>query len=349
MIENARHSIDGLLEGKRLSVADFLCIVNDATAEDVAYARQCANQLRQAQFGNRIYIRGLIEFTNYCRCDCLYCGIRRSNTTVHRYRLTQEQILECQRQGYSAGFRTIVLQGGEDTYFDDDRMCAIVAALKSQHPDCAVTLSLGERSRESYRRLKEAGADRYLLRHETADNEHFSRLHPASQTLKTRLECLAFLKELGYQVGCGMMIGSPYQTPECLAQDLYLIQEFRPQMVGLGPFIPHHATPFANMESGTVPDTLKMLALVRLILPKVLLPATTALATLHPEGRLQGILSGANVVMPNLSPIGQRNNYALYDNKANSGIEAAEGLALLSRELEKIGCCISKERGDAPK
>ena len=349
MHKTARHLIDELLEGKRLSAADFLCLITEASEEDVAYARQCANKLRLAQFGNRIFIRGLVEFTNFCKCDCLYCGIRRSNTSVQRYRLDIMQILECQEQGYQAGFRTLVLQGGEDTFFDDDKMCAIVAALKTQHPDCAVSLSLGERSRESYARLRQAGADRYLLRHETADAVHFAKLHPANQRLETRLQCLAYLKELGFQVGCGMMIGSPYQTPQCLAQDLFFIQDFRPHMVGLGPFIPHHATPFAAMPAGSIQETLKMLALVRLMLPKVLLPATTALATLHPEGRLMGIQSGANVVMPNLSPPSQRNKYSLYDNKANTGLEAAEGLAQLSKELAKIDCCISIDRGDAPK
>ena len=348
MHRSARNLIDALLEGKRLSAADFLCLVKEAMPDDVEYARQSANRLRMAQFGKAVYIRGLVEFTNFCRCDCLYCGIRRSNTSVRRYRLTKEQILECQEHGYQAGFRTLVLQGGEDSHFNDDRMCDIVSSLKAQHPDCAITLSLGERSRESYSRLRQAGADRYLLRHETADSAHFARLHPSDQRLETRMECLTSLKELGFQVGCGMMIGSPYQTPECLAQDLFFMQEFRPHMVGLGPFIPHHATPFAAMKAGSVEETLKMLAYVRLTLPKVLLPATTALATLHPEGRIQGILSGANVVMPNLSPVSLRNDYSLYDNKANTGLEAVEGLALLSRELSKIGCCISIDRGDAP-
>ena len=344
----ARQFIDALRDGARLSEADFLRILSEADSSDWEYARNCANQLRLERFGNVIYIRGLVEFTNFCRCDCLYCGIRRSNAAARRYRLDEAQILDCLERGYSAGFRTIVLQGGEDTYFTDDRMCAIVSAIKTRHPDIAVTLSIGERSRESYRRLKEAGADRYLLRHETASPAHFAKLHPEGQRLSTRLECLEWLKELGYQVGCGMMIGSPCQTPECLAADLHFIQEFRPHMVGLGPFIPHHSTPFAKMPAGTVDGTLNMLALVRVILPDVLLPATTALATLKPEGRLLGIRAGANVVMPNLSPIGIRDDYSLYDNKANTGLEAAEGLERLSDELSKIGCRISIDRGDAP-
>ncbi len=338
-------SLDG---GRRLDAAEFAQIITDCGADDLAFAMNCANAKRKAQFGDEIYLRGLVEFTNYCRNDCLYCGIRRSNQQVERYRLTTEQIMDCLEQGYSAGLRTLVLQGGEDAYFNDERMCALVSEIKSRHPDIAVTLSIGERSRESYRLLREAGADRYLLRHETASEWHYAKLHPSSQTLANRMECLKTLKELGYQVGCGMMVGSPFQTAECLAQDLAFIQEFRPQMVGIGPFIPHNATPFANERSGSVEQTLLMLSLVRLIHPKVLLPSTTALATLHPDGRCRGILAGANVVMPNLSPLNVRDNYTLYDNKANTGLEAVEGLAALERELATIGCRISKARGDAP-
>lgn len=345
---SAPQLIDSLKAGKRLSAKEFECFLSNLLPEDNTPIHDFANQLRIKQFGNKIFIRGLVEFTNYCKNDCLYCGIRRSNTSAVRYRLTTDQILDCMEQGYAAGFRTLVLQGGEDSFFTDDRMCAIVSAVKERHPDIAVTLSLGERSRESYRRLREAGADRYLLRHETATPWHYAKLHPATQILETRLECLGYLKELGYQVGCGMMVGSPFQTLECLARDLEFIQDFRPQMVGLGPFIPHQATPFANEPSGTVEMTLLMLSLVRMILPKVLLPATTALATLLPQGRLRGILSGANVVMPNLSPLDVRNHYTLYDHKANTGLEAVEGLKALNNELASIGCNISIERGDAP-
>ena len=344
-----RDLIASLDEGKQLDAREFARIIKDCGADDLAFAMECANAKRKAQFGDEIYLRGLVEFTNYCRNDCLYCGIRRSNQQVKRYRLTTEQIMECLEQGYSAGLRTLVLQGGEDAYFNDERICAIVSKIKSRHPDIAVTLSIGERTRESYRLLREAGADRYLLRHETASEWHYAKLHPLSQTLANRLECLRTLKALGYQVGCGMMVGSPFQTAECLAQDLAFIQEFRPQMVGIGPFIPHKATPFANEKAGTVEQTLLMLSLVRLIHPKVLLPSTTALATLHPEGRRRGILAGANVVMPNLSPLSVRDNYTLYDNKANTGLEAVEGLAALERELATIGCRISKSRGDAPR
>ena len=348
MGERARELIQALAGGKRLPAEDYLLVLKEADAQDREFAAECANRVRIAWFGEGIFIRGLVEFTNYCKNDCLYCGIRRSNQETCRYRLTLEQILECLEQGYAAGFRTLVLQGGEDGFFTDDRMCEIVSSIKLRHPDVAVTLSLGERSYDSYRRLREAGADRYLLRHETAVEWHYAKLHPPVQQLATRLECLRNLKALGYQVGCGMMVGSPYQTAECLAADLSFIQEFRPQMVGLGPFIPHHATPFAQEPSGSVETTLLLLSLVRLTLPNVLLPATTALATLHLKGRLKGILAGANVVMPNLSPVSTRDHYSLYDNKANSGTEAAEGLVTLSRELETIHCHIVIGRGDAP-
>ena len=347
MNETARQLITALEAGNHLQEKDFLQIMTHAGAEDAEYAKSCANALRIANFGQVIFLRGLVELSNFCKNDCLYCGIRRSNTNVVRYRLTKEQILDCLEQGYAAGLRTLVLQGGEDAWFTDERMCDIVTAVKERRPDIAITLSLGERSKESYRRLKEAGADRYLLRHETATEWHYAKLHPSFQKLSVRMQCLEWLKELGYQVGCGMMIGSPYQMTECLAADLAFIQDFRPQMVGLGPFIPHHATPFANEPAGSVETTLFMLALVRLTLPKVLLPSTTALATLHPQGRLRGILAGANVIMPNLSPVDLRDNYTLYDHKANTGLEAVEGVAMLDKELSSIGCHVVVDRGDA--
>lgn len=348
MADAPRDLIGRLASGNSLTPSEYERILTEADALCREEAMALANEMRKKHFGQGIFIRGLVEFTSYCKNDCLYCGLRRSNAKAVRYRLSQEQILDCMQQGYEAGFRTLVLQGGEDAYFIDERMCAIVAAIKERHPDMAVTLSLGERSWESYRRLREAGADRYLLRHETATEWHYAKLHPAEQRLSTRLECLRHLKELGFQVGCGMMVGSPYQTPACLAADLAFIQEFRPQMVGLGPFIPHNATPFANQPAGSVETTLLLLALVRLIHPKVLLPATTALATLHPRGRLLGIQAGANVIMPNLSPVSIRPHYSLYDNKANTGAEAAEGLALLSSQLKEINCHITINRGDAP-
>lgn len=305
-----------------------------------------AQQAAQKSFGRQIFVRGLIEFTNYCKNDCYYCGIRRSNKNAARYRLTQEEILECCRAGYGLGFRTFVLQGGEDYFYSDEDIAAIVRAIKAQHPDCAVTLSIGERSRETYALWKQAGADRYLLRHETADCAHYAKLHPAELSPQNRQNCLYTLKELGYQAGAGFMVGSPYQTPENLADDLMFLQKLRPQMIGIGPFIPHHDTPFKNEPAGSVELTLVLLAVLRLLFPHVLLPATTALGTLAPGGRLLGIKAGANVIMPNLSPQNVRGKYLLYDNKLHTGAEAAEALNELQREVASIGYRIVSARGD---
>ena len=307
-----------------------------------ALAQRAARQ----SFGHNIFVRGLIEFTNYCKNDCYYCGIRRSNKNAARYRLTRDEILECCRAGYALGFRTFVLQGGEDYTYSDEDIAAIVRAIKQQHPDCAVTLSIGERSRETYKLWKEAGADRYLLRHETADFNHYAMLHPAELSAESRQSCLYTLKELGYQAGAGFMVGSPYQTAENLADDLMFLQKLRPQMIGIGPFIPHHDTPFKDEPAGSVELTLMLLAILRLLFPHVLLPATTALGTLCPGGRVLGIKAGANVIMPNLSPQNVRGKYLLYDNKLHSGAEAAEALELLKQEVAGIGYKIVAARGD---
>lgn len=305
-----------------------------------------AQKTAQKSFGRQIFVRGLIEFTNYCKNDCYYCGIRRSNKNAARYRLTQEEILECCHAGYGLGFRTFVLQGGEDYFYSDDDIAAIVRAIKAQHPDCAVTLSIGERSRETYALWKQAGADRYLLRHETADCAHYAKLHPAELSAANRQQCLYTLKELGYQAGAGFMVGSPYQTAENLADDLMFLQKLRPQMIGIGPFIPHHDTPFKDEPAGSVELTLVLLSVLRLLFPHVLLPATTALGTLAPGGRLLGIKAGANVIMPNLSPQNVRGKYLLYDNKLHTGAEAAEALNELQREVASIGYRIVSARGD---
>lgn len=297
-------------------------------------------------FDHNIYIRGLIEFTNYCKNDCYYCGIRCSNQNARRYRLTKEQILSCCHSGYQLGFRTFVLQGGEDPFFTDTVMVEIITAIKKAHPDCAITLSIGERSYASYKAMYDAGADRYLLRHETANAEHYARLHPANLSLKNRLECLTMLKEIGYQVGTGFMVGSPYQTIDNLIEDLLFIRDFKPQMIGIGPFIPHHDTPFHDKIAGTMEQTLRLIAILRLMLPKALIPSTTALGTIAPDGREQGILAGANVVMPNLSPVEVRKDYLLYDNKICTGEEAAECNFCLQSRLQSIGYKIVIDRGD---
>lgn len=304
-------------------------------------------RVRQEIYGRDVYVRGLIEISNICKNDCYYCGIRRSNLNCDRYRLTPEEILACADEGYALGFRTFVMQGGEDGYFTDERMSEIIRSLKRRHPDCAVTLSLGERSRESYQRLYDAGADRYLLRHETANPEHYAALHPPEMSYEHRMNCLRELRGIGYQVGCGFMVGSPGQTPAHLANDLKFIEEFRPEMCGIGPFIPHKDTPFRDEPAGTLELTCFLLSVIRLIHPKVLLPSTTALGTIHPLGRERGILSGANVVMPNLSPVSVRKKYELYDNKICTGDESAQCRTCLESRMRSIGYQVVTARGDA--
>lgn len=297
-------------------------------------------------FGNRIYIRGLIEISNICRQNCRYCGIRAGNARAERYRLSPGQILECCRHGYGLGFRTFVLQGGEDSWFTDERLADILRTIKKNWPDCAVTLSVGERSAESYHLLKEAGADRFLLRHETADPVHYAKLHPAAQSWRNRMNCLKELKACGYQTGAGFMVGSPWQTTDCLVKDLRFLHEFQPEMVGIGPFIPHAQTPFARFPSGSVERTLVLVAMVRLLLPAAMLPATTALGTAAGDGRERGILAGANVLMPNLSPREARARYRLYDNKLSEGAECADNVRELGARIRAIGYDIVVDRGD---
>lgn len=306
-----------------------------------------ATALRQKYYGNKIYTRGLIEFTNYCKNNCYYCGIRRDNRNVKRYRLTKEEILSCCENGYELGYRTFVLQGGEDPYYGDEKMAEIIREIRKGYPDCAITLSIGEKSYESYKLLREAGADRYLLRHETANEQHYKTLHPLNMSLAVRKQCLYDLKSLGYQVGAGFMVGSPGQKLEHLAEDLEFLEELQPHMVGIGPFIPHHDTQFAAEPAGSVDMTIFLLSVIRILLPKVLLPATTALGTVDPRGREKGILAGANVVMPNLSPVLHRKQYELYDNKICTGEESAECRQCLARRVESVGCCLVSERGDA--
>ncbi len=327
----------------------FAHLIETRTSELAKSLAEEAVQVRQEIYGKAVYVRGLIEVSNICKNDCLYCGIRASNKNCQRYRLTPEEILECAGEGYRLGFRTFVLQGGEDAYYTDELLVSLLTKLKEKYPDCAITLSLGERSRESYKTLKEAGADRYLLRHETADKPHYETLHPSSMSFDNRMECLRNLQELGYQVGCGFMVGSPGQTPQTLAKDLLFIRDFKPDMCGIGPFVPHADTVFAREPSGTVELTCFLLSIIRLLHPPVLLPATTALGTIHPEGRELGILSGANVVMPNLSPENVRGKYELYDNKLNTGAEAAQGLKSLRERMAAIGYEVVTDRGDVKK
>lgn len=371
--ERCLRLIARLARGERLTEEEFFAVLSVRSRKTASLLFRTARRVREQFYGKRVFIRGLIEFTNYCRNDCYYCGIRRSNREADRYRLTQEEILSCCEEGFRLGFRTFVLQGGEDGgygrekeagreaardrgketgretaafYKSDLALAETVRAIKSRFPGCAVTLSAGERPREIYELWFDAGADRYLLRHETADEEHYRRLHPSRMSGSYRKECLKDLKEIGFQTGAGMMIGSPGQTERLLARDLIFLRELKPEMVGIGPFIPHHATPFAGERPGSLKLTLYVLGLVRLLLPKVLLPATTALGTIVPGGRELGLLCGANVVMPNLSPASVREKYLLYDNKLSTGREAAEGLMKLRRSVENIGYEIVAERGD---
>ena len=338
-----------LSEKHHLSLFSFERILRERTEEDEELARQLARECTEKYYGRGVYTRGLIEFTNYCKNNCHYCGIQRGNQEVERYRLSKEEILSCCEEGYSLGFRTFVLQGGEDPYFTDEKIVEIVQIIKKAFPDCAVTLSIGEKSRASYEKYFLAGADRYLLRHETADKEHYQYLHPKELSWEHRMRCLQDLKDIGFQVGCGFMVGSPHQTAKTLAKDLYFIQEFQPDMCGIGPFIPQHATVFAKETAGTLQDTLFLLSLLRLIHPNMLIPATTALGTIDKRGRELGILSGANVLMPNLSPTAVRKKYLLYDNKICTGDESAQCRACLSRRMESVGAHLLVDRGDVKK
>ena len=338
--------IDALAERHSLALSEYEALIERRTEASAAYLAEKAVALRERIYGRAVFLRGLIEISNICKNDCLYCGIRRSNRSCERYRLDAEQIVACCDEGYALGFRTFVMQGGEDPFFTDDVVCGIIRRVKEKHPDCAVTLSLGERSRQSYQRLFDAGADRYLLRHETADSAHYRSLHPPEMSFERRMRCLYDLREIGYQTGCGFMVGSPGQTCATLAEDLKFIETFQPDMCGIGPFIPHKATPFGDMKAGSAALTCYLLSVVRLILPWVLLPSTTALGTIEPDGREKGILAGANVVMPNLSPAAVRRKYELYDGKLCTGDESAQRKESLAARLRAIGYELATDRGD---
>ncbi|MBR5528083.1 MAG: [Clostridia bacterium] len=346
MDKKAFSLITELAQGKKLMRDEYRYLIENNTPEAANFAAELAVEKRKEIYGNSVFIRGLIEISNICKNNCLYCGIRAGNSCADRYRLTRNEIMECCREGYSIGMRTFVLQGGEDPFFNDDTVCGITLGIKEEFPDCAVTLSLGEKSRESYKRLKDAGADRYLLRHETADCGHYSLLHPDDMSFENRMRCLYDLKETGFQVGCGFMVGSPHQTSEMLAKDLEFIADFSPDMCGIGPFIPHKDTPFGEYPPGTPELTCFLLSLIRLIKPNILLPATTALGTVSSDGRARGILAGANVVMPNLSPTSVRKKYMLYNGKVSDGAESAGSLAILKEQMNAIGYEVVTVRGD---
>lgn len=342
----SREIAEKLIKNHSLTVDEYKQLIDNYSPSLAEFLALEAVKARKEIYGNTVYTRGLIEISNICKNDCTYCGIRRSNKNCDRYRLSEDEILQCADEGYSLGFRTFVMQGGEDAYFTDDVLVSIITKLKNNHPDCAVTLSLGERSKESYKRLYDAGADRYLLRHETADKDHYEKLHPEAMSFDNRMQCLKNLKEIGYQVGCGFMVGSPYQTSLHLAKDLKFIEEYKPHMCGIGPFIPHKDTPFKDEKQGTVELTCYLLSILRLINPHILLPSTTALGTIDPLGREKGIKAGANVVMPNLSPVAVRKKYELYDNKICTGEESAQCKDCLSMRMKSIGYEIVTDRGD---
>ncbi len=335
-----------LIDNGKLQVEEYKYLIDNRNDEITELLMAEAVKKRKEIYGNKVFIRGLIEISNICKNDCLYCGIRGGNKTCERYRLTKEEILSCCDEGYELGFRTFVMQGGEDGYFTDEILAEIIGEIKKKYPDCAVTLSLGERTRESYQGLFDAGADRYLLRHETATKDHYEKLHPEKMSFDTRMNCLKDLKEIGFQTGCGFMVGSPYQTSENLANDLKFIEEFSPEMCGIGPFIPHKATEFKDFSAGDVELTCYLLSAIRLIKPEILLPATTALGSAEQGGREKGILCGANVIMPNLSPQNVRKKYELYNNKLISGNESAQEIENLKKSIKNIGYEIVVDKGD---
>ncbi|MBR6444736.1 MAG: [Firmicutes bacterium] len=344
MTESAKDLVTKLYETRDLIDEEFRTLLETDEYDEELFKK--ADQVRREHYGDKVYLRGLIEFTNYCRNNCSYCGIRKSNQNLERYRLSKEQILNCCREGYELGYRTFVLQGGEDIYYKDKILCDIISDIHKEFPDCAITLSVGERSRESYQALFDAGARRYLLRHEAADDNLYRRLHPGTMSLENRKKCLFDLKEIGYQVGAGFMVGAPYQTTENLIADLRFLQELSPDMIGIGPYIKHKDTPMKWFKNGSMELTLRLVAILRLMFPYALLPSTTALGTIDPKGRELGLQAGANVVMPNLSPVDVRDKYALYENKICTGEESAQCRNCLEMRVLAAGYEVVTDRGD---
>lgn len=336
--------VEKLRENRDLSDTELKALIE--TNEHDKALMTAADEVRRERYGDSVYLRGLIEISSYCKNNCLYCGLRAGNKKAQRYRLSKDQILSCCEEGYALGYRTFVLQGGEDPHFTDDLICDLVKEIKGRYPDCAVTLSLGEKPRESYEKYYEAGADRYLLRHETADKAHYEKLHPKEMSAENRKRCLYDLKEIGYQVGSGFMVGSPYQTTENLIADLRFLQDLQPDMIGIGPYITHKDTPFGDKQGGSLELSLRMLAILRLMFPYALLPSTTALGTIDPMGRELGLKAGGNVVMPNLSPTDVREKYAIYDNKICTGEESAQCRRCLEMRIESAGYKAVTDRGD---
>ncbi|MGL5122975.1 MAG: [FeFe] hydrogenase H-cluster radical SAM maturase HydE [Fusobacteriaceae bacterium] len=340
-----REIIDKLYKENNLSDEELLTLLNNLDEDNKKYLFEKSYMTRAKFYGNTVFLRGLIEISNYCKKDCMYCGIRNSNKKSKRYRLSEEELINCCIKGYDLGYRTFVIQGGEDSYFTDEILCRVIKRIKNSYNDCAITLSLGERSKESYKKLYEAGADRYLLRHETATKKIYESVHP-NMSFENRRKCLRDLKEIGFQTGAGFLVGLPNQTNEDFIKDLRFIKELEPEMVGIGPFIPQKDTPMGHLDSGDVKKVIIMLSIVRLLLPEVLLPATTALGTLDPTGREKGFKVGANVIMPNLSPFENRDKYSLYDGKKFVQDEAAEELKNIIKKIDSTGFKAVMTRGD---
>ena len=336
--------VDKLFETANLSDPELSELLNAGDADE--YLFYSADKKRREVYGDKVYLRGLIEFTNFCKNNCYYCGIRCGNTKLDRYRLSKEDILECAEEGYQLGYRTFVLQGGEDPYYSDEYLCDIISSIHSRFPDCAITMSIGEKEKSSYEAYYRAGATRYLLRHETADDEHYGKLHPSSMSLSNRKQCLYDLKEIGFQVGAGFMVGSPFQTMDNIIADIRFLQDLKPEMIGIGPFLTHPDTPFAKYENGSLELTIRLIAILRLMFPYALIPATTALGTIHPMGREMGLKAGANVIMPNLSPTVYRKLYSLYDNKICTGEESAQSRERLEKRVESAGYSVVTSVGD---
>jgi len=337
--------VDGLEKNHVGKAEDYLYLLNNINEENRQYLSNAALRVKEEFYGKEIYIRGIVEFSNFCKQNCLYCGIRKDNAHVDRYRLSHKEIVEACRKGYALGYRTFVLQSGEDPYFTDDRVVAIIKDIRDNFKDAAITLSLGEKTKRSYKKFYDAGADRYLLRHETANEKLYDKLHE-NMTFQNRKECLYDLKEIGYQVGAGLMVGSPGQKKTDLIDDLRFLKELKPQMVGMGPYLTHKETPLKDSENGSLTETLVMLSLVRLILPEVLLPATTAVGTIDDYGREQAILAGCNVVMPNISPMEVRKKYELYENKICVDDQPEECRFCIEGRVKCTGSTLNMCRGD---
>lgn len=337
--------IDKLYKVSEASDEELLFLLNNIDDKSKEYLLKKSNEIRMRTYGRKVYLRGLIEFTNYCSRNCTYCGIRGGNSKADRYRLSLDEILECVDIGDKLGYKTYVLQGGEDPYFTDDKMVEIITKIKEKYPDNAITLSIGERSYESYKKMFDAGADRYLLRHETATKSLYEKLHPVA-SFENRRKCLSDLKKIGYQIGSGFMVGLPGQSNLDLVNDLMYIKELNPHMCGIGPFIPHKDTPLKDENGGTLETTITLIAILRLLLPEALLPATTSLGTINPMGRELGLKAGGNVVMPNLSPTSVREKYSLYDGKICTGDEAAECRICIEGRINKAGLEVEVGRGD---